>query len=129
MVTTIMSCYGVMYYTRDGYLPGASRAPYNAQQIDPHKADFSTEPHDDEYSRINMNDQEHEIPDHGSYGAGSYGSRHDEHTPGVSFSGGGGGYVPPRVEDEETGYGGAYGGASGGRAQFPTAPYEHVQVL
>jgi len=127
IVTFIMSCAGVLIYKRDGYLPGASRAPFNAQQIDPHKDDFSTAPHDDEYAPIHMNEHEQEIPDTtGSYGggAGSYGGRHE--TPGISFSGG---YVPPRVEDEEIGYGGAYGGAGGGRAQFPDARYEHVQVL
>jgi len=133
VVTFVMSCAGVFIYKRDGYLPGVSRAPFNAQQIDPHKDAFSTAPGDDEYAPIHTNEHEHEIPDTtGGYGggAGSYSSRHDQdlHPPGISFSGG---YVPPRVDDEESGYGDGYGagGAAGGRVQFPEGRYEHVQVI
>ena len=52
ILTTAMSVYGAVYYRREGYLPGASRAPFNAQQIDPDKDAFSTAPHDDEYAPI-----------------------------------------------------------------------------
>jgi len=131
IVTFIMSCAGVFLYKRDGRLPGASRVPLNAQQIDPHKDAFSTDPNDEEYARLHLNEREHELPDTtGGYGggAGSYSSRHEQdlHTPGISFSGG---YVPPRVEDEETHYGGAYGDADGGKAHFPDGDYRHVRVL
>lgn len=136
-----MSLYGVVYYKREGYLPGASRAPHNAQQIDPDKEAFSTAPHD-EYAPV------HNIEDHDVL--------HDAHNiGGPQYNGGasspslGGsqssrydgdynsGYVPPSVHDDTSyqGYGGpapvAYSaqapqgsvGSAGGRAQFPSASY------
>jgi hypothetical protein len=125
-LTALISVYGLLYYRREGYLPGFSRAPFNAQMIDPDKEAFSTAPHDDEYARI-QNAEEHEIPDHAEgsgYGAGpsSMGSRYDV----PSYTGGG--YVPPQVHDEPTGYTGYSGSApvntaAGGRVQFPDAMY------
>jgi hypothetical protein len=147
ILTSLISLYGVVYYQREGYLPGASRAPTNAQMIDPDKEAFSAAPHDDEYGP--MHGQEHEM---------LHDAEHDEpsesHYDGY---GGGGGYVPPTVHDEPTGYGaeptgyggagalhdeptgygGAgveptrYGGAGGigghdGRAQFPSARYDNL---
>lgn len=123
-----MSIYGYTYYRREGYLPGASRAPHNAQMIDPDKEAFSTAPHDDEYAPVH-NADEHEIPDHvggNGYGAGSsMESRFD--TPSYTS----GGYVPPQVHDEPTGYTGYSGSAPvntgvGGRVQFPDGRYDTV---
>jgi hypothetical protein len=128
-----MSLYSVMYWSREGYLPGASRAPYNAQAIDPDKEAFSTAPHD-EYAPVHNTD-DHEIPDHmgSSYGgdpSGSMGSRYN----GSASSSFGGGYAPPTVHDEPTGYTGYTGAAPvqagpGGRVQFPDARYDNVGVL
>lgn len=132
VITTIMSLYGVMYWSREGYLPGASRAPYNAQSIDPDKEAFSTAPHDDDYAPV-QNTDDQDAPDHeGSrYGArtGSQGSRFGASSP--SF---GGGYVPPSVSDEPSVYTGYSGAASvhsgtGGRVHFPDARYDNVTVL
>jgi hypothetical protein len=127
-LTTAMSLYGLAYYKREGYLPGASRAPFNAQAIDPDKEAFSTAPHDDEYVPVH-NAEEHEIPDYeggSSYtGAGlgvntsSMGSRHDNAY---------GGYTPPGLH-ENTGYTGytttAPPAASvDGRVRFPDGRYD-----
>lgn len=125
-VTAFMSVYGFLYYRREGYLPGASRAPQNAQMIDPDKEAFSTAPHDDEYAPVH-NADEHEMPDYGGYGAGpsSMGSRHD--VPSYSS----GGYVQPQVQDEPTAYTGYSGSApvhtgAGGRVEFPDGRYDNV---
>jgi hypothetical protein len=131
ILTAFLSIYGCMYYRREGYLPGASRAPHNAAMIDPDKEAFSTAPHDDEYAPVH-NVDEHEIHDldpmQPQYGAGPS-SSHLGDEP--SYSGGyGGGYVPPTVHDENTSYSG-YSGATGtsdvgGRVQFPHARYDNV---
>jgi len=128
ILTTAMSVYGAVYYRREGYLPGASRAPFNAQQIDPDKDAFSTAPHDDEYAPIHNADEEHEIPNTYAGPSGSMGSRFDggDTSPPV-YSGG---YVPPHVS-EDTGYTGYSGAAPvssgpGGRVQFPDARYDNI---
>jgi len=127
-LTTLMSVYGYIYYRREGYLPGASRAPHNANMIDPDKEAFSTAPQDDEYAPVH-NVDEHELPDHegGAYGTGpsSVGSRYDA----PSYTSGN--YVQPQVQDEPTGYTGYTGSAPvntgpGGRLQFPDARYDNV---
>jgi hypothetical protein len=97
--------------------------------IDPDKEAFSTAPHDDEYAPVH-NADEHEIPDHvggSGYGAGpsSMGSRYD--VPSYTS----GGYIPPHVDDEPTGYTGYSGSAplnaaAGGRLHFPDARYENI---
>lgn len=120
-----MSLYAVFYYKREGYLPGASRAPTNAQMIDPDKDAFSTAPHGDEYMAVHDTD-EHDIHDihnpsdtHDNYDAPTYG----------------GGYVPPTVSDDTgyTGYTGAQGvgrespvGVENERVRFPSARYDNV---
>lgn len=122
----MMSLYGVVYYRREGYLPGASRAPFNAQAIDPDKEAFSTAPHDDEYAPVHNTD-DHELPDHegsGYGGAASQSSRYDANSYGS-------GYAPPHVSDELTGYEGYSGAAPvstgpSGRVQFPDARYDNV---
>ncbi|TVY55863.1 hypothetical protein LSUE1_G008701 [Lachnellula suecica] len=146
VLTTFISLYSVVYYKREGYLPGASRAPTNAAMIDPDKEAFSTAPHDDEYAPVHHTDEEHEdihnsVPQYGSqgsrYGGGEpqfgsqeshYGGAAESHYDG-SYSGAGG-YVPPTVHDEPTGYSGAgmgsLGSNSNGRAQFPSARYDNV---
>lgn len=122
MLTTLLSVYAVIYYRREGYLPGGSRAPINAQMIDPDKAAFSTAPHDDEYAPVhNIDEHEgHDIPGPSTtYDAPSYG----------------GGYVPPSVSDDTayTGYTGAQGlgrqspmVGDNGRVHFPAARYDNV---
>ncbi|KAF4630455.1 hypothetical protein G7Y89_g7686 [Cudoniella acicularis] len=134
ILTTLMSLYGVVYYKREGYLPGASRAPHNAQMIDPDKEAFSTAPHDDEYARVHNVDDNEVIHDAGGpgYGLGSgYGS--EPSNPGnqspryeAPYTGG---YVPPSVHDDTSysAYAGASSvGSSSGRAQFPDARYDNV---
>jgi hypothetical protein len=129
-----MSVYGLIYYRREGYLPGASRAPNNAQMIDPDKEAFSTAPHDDEYAPVHhMDDDVHEMEPGDRFGAGpsssSLGNHYD--VPSYDAPSYSGGYQPPQVHDEPTGYTGYSGAAGstsdvGGRAQFPTARYENV---
>lgn len=122
-----MSFYGVAYYRREGYLPGASRAPFNAQAIDPDKEAFSTAPHDDEYAPVHNTD-DHESNagvgnQYASAGSTAGASTYDSST---TYSG----YVPPHVGDEPSGYQGYSGsgsiGSSGGRLNFPEARYDHV---
>ena len=133
-----MSTYACMYYRREGYLPGASRAPNNAAMIDPDKEAFSTAPHD-EYAPVHNTD-DHEIPIHES--APSYGVSAPSYGGESSTMGGAGysdaapsygAYAPPRVEDETayTGYSGASGAQSPGigptgRLNFPNARYDNV---
>ena len=122
-----MSVYGLVYYRREGYLPGASRVPINAQAIDPDKEAFSTAPHDDEYAPVHNTD-DHEIIDAESGYMGPSSSQGNRYGAPPSY---GGGYVPPTVHDEPTGYTG-YSGIGqvntgpGGRVQFPDARYDNV---
>jgi len=128
-LTALMSVYGYIYFRREGYLPGASRAPHNANMIDPDKEAFSTAPHDDEYAPVH-NVDEHELPDHhegSGYGAGSSSVGGGYDAPSYTS----GGYQPPQVHDEPTGYTGYTGSAPvntgpGGRLQFPDARYDNV---
>lgn len=122
-----MSLYGVVYYKREGYLPGASRAPTNAQMIDPDKDAFSTAPHDDEYMAVHNTDHDEiHVPSHASdYDPPTYAG------PGSSV--GGSVYAPPTVSDDMgyTGYMGAQGRQSpqvgdNGRVHFPNARYNEV---
>lgn len=119
-----MSVYAVSYYNREGYLPGLSRAPTNAQMIDPDKDAFSTAPHDD-YAPVH-NADEHEIHDYPAPGSSGLGDqRYEESAPSYS-----GGYVPSHSQEDiaYTGYSGAQQPAQqpGGRVQFPTARYDNV---
>lgn len=134
ILTTAMSVYGVIYYRREGYLPGGSRAPNNAAMIDPDKEAFSTAPHDDEYAPVqHVDDDTHEMDPHDRFQAGtstsSMGNRYD--LPSYEAPPYGGAYQPPQVHDEPTGYTGYSGPAgstseAGGRAQFPSGRYDHV---
>lgn len=110
--------------------------------IDPDKEAFSTAPHDDEYGRLHgeESDMLHDADQHD----GPSGSHYDGGESAYGGSYGGGGYVPPTVHDEPTGYAGAghneptsyggaghdgppeYGNAAAGRAQFPNARYDDV---
>jgi len=124
ILTTFLSLHAVFFYKREGYLPGASRAPMNATQIiDPDKDAFSTAPHDDEYIAVHNTD-EHDLHDatHASYDPPTYGGS----GVGAGYTGG---YVPPSVSDDTgyTGYAGAQGqqGADG-RVHYPDARYDHV---
>lgn len=113
------------YYRREGYLPGASRAPFNAQAIDPDKEAFSTAPHDDEYAPVhNTDDHESEVGNpYASVSGSTVGSAYESNT---AYSG----YVPPHVADEPSGYQGYSGSGpinnSGGRLNFPEARYDNV---
>src|SRR3954454_16538553 len=103
VISTLMSLYAVFYYKREGYLPGISRAPTNAQMIDPDKDAFSTAPHDDEYVAVhNTDEHEHEEPVHGSGPIHGNGPVHGVYDP-PSY---GGAYQPPTVSDDMgyTGY-------------------------
>jgi hypothetical protein len=114
-----------MYYRREGYLPGGSRAPNNASMIDPDKEAFSTAPHD-EYAPVHDTD-DHEIHDAGP----SYSGEPSTIGGGYADAPAYGAYAPPRVEDENTAYTG-YSGAQSpgigptGRLQFPTARYDNL---
>lgn len=126
ILTTFMSIYACMYYRREGYLPGASRAPNNAAMIDPDKEAFSTAPHD-EYAPVHDTD-DHEIHDAApSYSGGEPSTMGGGYADAPAY----GAYAPPRVEDENTAYTG-YSGAQSpgigptGRLQFPSARYDNV---
>ena len=128
-----MSIYGCIYFRREGYLPGASRAPNNASMIDPDKEAFSTAPHD-EYAPVHdTDDHEAESSYAGAQGVSPYGrgERYDMNLP--SYGGGGSNltYASPQVHDEHAAYGGPYGGTGldppiGGRVQFPEGRYDNV---
>lgn len=129
IATSLISLYGVVYYKREGYLPGASRAPTNAQMIDPDKEAFSAgahDGHDDEYAPVHEeHDMLHDADHHDGLSSSHYDDGVDEqYGGGGSAYGAGGGsaygagsgsgsaygagsYVPPTVHDEPTGYGGA----------------------
>ncbi|TVY92219.1 hypothetical protein LAWI1_G003054 [Lachnellula willkommii] len=145
IATSLISLYGVVYYRREGYLPGASRAPTNSQMIDPDKEAFSAgaHGHDDEYAPVQgehdmLHDADHHDASSSHYDDGAdeqYGGGGSAYGAGGGSAYGAGGYVPPTVHDEPTGYGGAgmmhdeptgYGGAPAGRAQFPTARYDNL---
>ena len=148
-LTTFMSLYGVVYYKREGYLPGASRAPNNASMIDPDKDAFSTAPHD-EYAPVHNVDDHDAVHETHDTSIPSYGGpiSNPQFTDDSSNPyGGSGGYMPPSVHDDNTsylgysgesvapayssqppsvvGYSGQSGsvGSAGGRAQFPHASY------
>lgn len=142
ILTTFLSVYACMYYRREGYLPGLSRAPGNAAQlIDPDKEAFSTAPHD-EYAPVHDAD-EHEIDlghEHGNE-APSYAGAGESSQMGAGVGAGVGGgyadsapaygaYAPPRVDDEgafpEHGWAQSAGVGPTGRLQFPSARYENV---
>ncbi|KAM3067325.1 hypothetical protein ACMFMG_005316 [Clarireedia jacksonii] len=128
IITTMMSFYGLVYYRREGYLPGASRVPHNANIIDPDKEAFSTAPHDDEYAPVH-NADEHELHDDGLPGGST-------HAPDYEPSSYGGSYRPPTALDETTSYTGYSASAyssqnsrTGGRAQFPSGNYDNLPVI
>jgi hypothetical protein len=124
-LTSAMSIYGLIYFRRNGNLPGASRAPTNAQMIDPDRDAFSTAPHDDEYAPVHMNDKdnEHHEMDNGEH------SGSQAYDP-ISY---GGGYVPPTVSDVDTSYrtygserppSNTYVDEEAGRVRFPAGNYQ-----
>ncbi|KAG0648501.1 hypothetical protein D0Z07_5526 [Hyphodiscus hymeniophilus] len=123
--TTFMSIYACMYYRREGYLPGGSRAPNNAAMIDPDKEAFSTAPHD-EYAPVHDTD-DHEIHDAPEYSGAKPSTLGGEYDDAPAY----GSYAPPHVEDENTAYTGYSGRQSPGigptgRLQFPDARYDNV---
>ena len=148
-LTTLLSLYSVVFYRREGYLPGASRAPHNANQIDPDKDAFSTAPHD-EYAPVHNVDDHDGIHDVNDTSIPTYGGRTSSPHNGDNLHDpfrDQGGYMPPSVHDDNTGYMGYSGestapayssqppsdvgysgqqgsmGGAGGRVQFPHAPY------
>jgi len=135
IISTTMSIYGLVYYRREGYLPGATRVPHNANMIDPDKEAFSTAPHDDEYAPVH-NADEHELHDDGFPGASSHAPDYEStHTPDYEPSSYGGSYRPPTAHDEPTAYTGysasAYSSQNSrtGRAQFPSGNYDNLPVI
>lgn len=120
IVTTIFSLYGVMYWKREGYLPGISRMPYNSAAIDPDKEAFSTAPIDDEYiAGYRADDQDspyYRTPlANPTHGASYEGADHIR------------AYSPPQMRNlhENTGYIGA-GGVAAERIHFPEASYDNI---
>lgn len=115
-----MSVYGVIYFRREGVLPGASRIPSNTNMIDPDREAFSTAPHEDEYAAVHMNDKDHhddmmhqemdsgEGRNSAPYDPTSYvGGQGTSSYGGAAGAGRGAGrvvYAPPTVSDERTGY-------------------------
>ncbi|KAF7927488.1 uncharacterized protein EAE98_005870 [Botrytis deweyae] len=140
ILSTAMSFYGLVYYKREGYLPGASRAPNNAAMIDPDKEAFSTAPHDDEYAPVHNVEEheEHELHDDG-YPGGNFVGR--VHSPDYEPSSYGGSYAPTSTAHHDdleastayTGYSASgYGGSQNsrtGRAQFPEGNYGNIPVI
>jgi hypothetical protein len=118
-----MSVYAVIYYNREGYLPGLSREPGATQMMDPDKDAFSTVPNDDEYAGL-QDTEENETQGYPTAASSSLGEeRYDNSAPSYAT----GPYVPTAAEN--TGYT-AYSGSQqqdiGGRVQFPTARYDNV---
>ena len=119
-----MSIYGVIYFRKNGTLPGASRMPNNAAMIDPDRDAFSTAPHDDEYAPVHMNDKDND-PHHEMAGESSV----PQYDP-VSY-GGHPAYAPPTVS-EDTAYHSygqqqplstSYGDVEAGPVRFPAGNY------
>lgn len=139
-----MSVYGVIYFRREGVLPGVSRIPSNAAMIDPDREAFSTAPHDDEYAPVHANDKDrhddmhHEMDSGEGSIAGSYDPTSYSGGAGTSYVGGAGRgagrvvYAPPTVSDVGTGHRtydeedleqGGYDGRETGRVRFPAGNY------
>ncbi|KAI9733504.1 MAG: hypothetical protein M1818_007252 [Claussenomyces sp. TS43310] len=114
-LTSAISVYGVMYYRRNGNIPGMSRIPTNAALIDPDRDAFSTAPHD-EYAPVHLNDKDdandaeeghagQPLPYDTSYGgAGVYSS------------------VPPRLDEPSFGNSVIYSPDSFGRTPSQSRP-------
>ncbi len=139
-----MSVYGVIYFRREGVLPGASRIPSTAAMNDPDREAFSTAPHDDEYAPVHMNDKDHPHDDlhhemdgdegsaTASYDPTSYAGRGYVAPADVGRGAGRVVYAPPTVSDVGTAYRsygeddlehGGYEGGEPGRVKFPAANY------
>jgi hypothetical protein len=105
--TTVLSIYSVKYHEWNGRLPGYEHANTGGQNIDPDKAAFSTNMHDEEaYAHIPMNDHDdHDDP----YGPGpSSGSAYDDHAS-TAYVGAG----------RQTSHGSGYSGRSGSAQENP----------
>lgn len=105
-----------MYWKREGYLPGASRAPYNSTALDndPDKEAFSTAPHDDEYAPVHNTDDHDHSPEPSAYGGSGIG-----HEP--SAYGG----APTSAYGGSSGVGhpaSAYGGSASSRYDGASGP-------
>ncbi|RKF80247.1 putative chaperone-binding protein [Golovinomyces cichoracearum] len=123
VMTTILSLYGVMYWKREGYLPGLSRMPYNTATIDPDKEAFSTAPYDDEYVAVHHTDEQDSPYYHTPLANPTHNSIYEGigHTDSVTSPHSNN----PHEDTAYTGYNGASGVASG-RFQFPEARYDNV---
>lgn len=132
----MMSAYGVVYYRREGYLPGASRAQNvtSGDAIDPDKEAFSTAPHGGEYENLHQDEEQHDQHAGGYHGepSGGYNGEPSHAAPSYEEpSAYSGAYQPPRVYEEDSAYSG-YGNAQDpftdthGAAQFPHARYDNI---
>ncbi|KAI0999259.1 hypothetical protein K3495_g8936 [Podosphaera aphanis] len=119
VLTCTISLYGVMFWKREGYLPGVPRAPYNPAVVDPDKEAFSTEANDDEYFAVHTADQH----DTSYYGAGAADSSHERVYEGAGRVGG---YAPPQVQEISYSPYTGTGGNMGDRIRFPEARYENI---
>jgi hypothetical protein len=142
-LTSAMSVYGVIYFRREGVLPGASRIPSNSAMIDPDREAFSTAPHDDEYAPVHANDKDpddmHHEMDGGEGSSVPYDPTSYAGGAGTSYVGAGAGrgagrvvYAPPTVSDVGTAYRrygeddlevGGYEEGEPGRVRFPAGNY------
>ncbi|KHJ32137.1 putative chaperone-binding protein [Erysiphe necator] len=120
IVTTIFSLYGVMYWKREGYLPGISRMPYNSATIDPDKEAFSTAPIDDEYIAGYRPDDQDSPYYRTPLANPTHGSHYEDDSQIRAYS-------PPQMRNihEDTVYSGA-GGVAGERVRFPDARYDNL---
>lgn len=131
-----MSMYGVMYFRRNGTLPG-DRVPHNASMMDDSAEAFSTAPHEDEYAPVGMHDHDPKDDNHHNhnddmedhhydtaYNAGaSGGSAYNPSYGNEQAYGGGHGHGSPLGMNPSSSYGA--GPATGaGRAHFPVGNYD-----
>jgi hypothetical protein len=108
----VISFFTLQYWNFHGSLPGYDKRRLPAggdSSIDPHKADFSMAPHDEEaYAPINMDERD---PGRGDeYASGAYGG---------GGAGGGSTYSNPQDAYDDTAdgtHGGGYVGSAGGTA-------------
>lgn len=147
--TTVLSIYSVKYHEWNGRLPGYEHPSAGGQNIDPDKAAFSTNMHDEEaYAHIPMNDQDdHDDPyAPGPSSAGAYGDHtgagaYDDHTStayagagrhpsqGSAYSGRSGSthenpFRQQNPFDDDTAYAGAGSTSSVGMPYVPPAAHE-----
>jgi hypothetical protein len=127
-ITSAISIYGVIFFQKNGSIPGDTGIPTNAAVIDPDHGAFSTAPHEDEYAPVQMT--EHDDTHHDISGAG-HSADHDYYNSSYGRSERTGNYAPPSVSDApSTAYTYAVtpeplqAGYDGERIRFPAGNYD-----